>query len=163
MGPGLGIQSSYSGTVQCSATVLHYTALHCIALYCTELHCSTIYCSAIQCNTAQYNPAHFSAVQCRRRLYGQIRHQIQIYRATRFSLPSVGWEKFQTSLDYSEYWDYSYNKYYSEYPKLDTRISRLRPLSFVRNAQTNPTGFWNRLDWRALVKDLSPQLAKLRE
>ena len=33
------------------------------------------------------------------------------------------------------------------------------------NAQTTPLppGFWNRVDWRALVKDLSPQVAKIRE
>jgi hypothetical protein len=26
-----------------------------------------------------------------------------------------------------------------------------------------PPGFWNGVDWRALVKDLSPQMARLRE
>ena len=45
-------------------------------------------------------------------------------------------------------------------PMLDTWIS-VRP--FVCYAQTNPLGFWNRVDWRALVKDKSPQMAKLKE
>ena len=36
-------------------------------------------------------------------------------------------------------------------PILDTRISVLCPS--VGNAQTTPPGFWNGVDWRALVKD----------
>ena len=37
------------------------------------------------------------------------------------------------------------------YPKLDTRISFVR--SFVCHTQGTPPGFWNGLDWRALVED----------
>ena len=31
--------------------------------------------------------------------------------------------------------------------------SSVRPSSFVRDAQTTPPGFWNGVDWRALVED----------
>ena len=51
MGPGLGIQSSYTDAVQCSA------------VQCSAVQCSAIQCSAIQCNILQYNTAYFSAVQ----------------------------------------------------------------------------------------------------
>ena len=33
----------------------------------------------------------------------------------------------------------------------------------LRHARTTPPGFWNGLDWRALVEDSSPQLAKLKK
>ena len=36
-------------------------------------------------------------------------------------------------------------------------------LSFVRHAQTTPTGFWNGVDWRALVKSRPPNIGKLIE
>ena len=50
------------------------------------------------------------------------------------------------------------------HPILDTRISFVHPSpSSVRLAQGTPPGFCNGLDWRALVEDKFPQLAKLRE
>ena len=49
------------------------------------------------------------------------------------------------------------------YPTLDTRISFVH--SFVlllRHARTTPPGFWNGLDWRALVESCPPNIGKLR-
>ena len=34
---------------------------------------------------------------------------------------------------------------------------------FVRHAQPTPPGFCNGVDWRALVEEKSPQMAKLRK
>ena len=45
-------------------------------------------------------------------------------------------------------------------PILDTRIFA-RPPS-VRHAQATPPGFWNVLDWRALVELRIPNIKKLR-
>ena len=42
------------------------------------------------------------------------------------------------------------------YPILDTRISVLR------HTQGTPPGFWNGLDWRALVESHPPHIGKLR-
>ena len=43
------------------------------------------------------------------------------------------------------------------------RLLLLLLLLLLRHAQTTPPGFWNRVNWRALVKDQSPHLAKLRQ
>ena len=49
------------------------------------------------------------------------------------------------------------------YPILDTKISFVRPLSFVLcHARTTPPEIWNRLDWRALVELCPPIIEKLR-
>ena len=49
------------------------------------------------------------------------------------------------------------------YPILGTRISELCPFAAITVRPPPPPGFWNRVDWRALVKDWSPQLANVRE
>ena len=51
------------------------------------------------------------------------------------------------------------------HPILERRstVLLLLLLLLLRHAQGTPPGFRNGVDWRALVKDLSPQMAKLRE
>ena len=46
----------------------------------------------------------------------------------------------------------------SNYPILDTRIS---VCSSVRHAQTTSPGFWNGVDWRALVKSCPPNIGEV--
>ena len=81
---------------------MQYSAVQCSAVQYSAVQFSVIFCSIIQHISVQSSSMQYATVRSR------FEHQIQIYRATRFSLPSVGWEKFQTSLDYSQYWEYSY-------------------------------------------------------
>ena len=57
------------------------------------------------------------------------------------------------------------NKFFlSSNPILDTRISVCSCVRvFVCNAQGTPPGFWNGVDWRALVESRPPYIGKLRE
>ena len=49
----------------------------------------------------------------------------------------------------------------NQYAILDTRISVLRLFSITFRVPPTP-GFWNRVDWKTLVKKKSPWIAKLR-
>ena len=72
-------------------------------------------------------------------------------------------EQKPTHIDLKHQQFLTYKNYSKNILNLDTRIYVLPHLSFVRHRQTTPPGFQNGVDWRALVKDLSSQLAKLKE
>ena len=90
---------------------------------------------------------------------------LAVWLADSTSVWQSGWLIVRLACWLSGYWLVTtYLIYYVAYSDYKIQYYTLVFLSFVLlpDAKATPAGFWNRVDWRALVNDLSLLIAKLR-
>ena len=120
-----------------------YCGLHCTQLNCTTLHCTASHCIALHCTALHCNALHRTT----------LRSHITWLSDFLTICSAVMIHPFK-------FWVQRYG-----IPKLErgnTVLLLLLLLLLLCHAQGPPPGFWNGVDWRALVKPRPPNIGTLR-